>query len=36
MKDNIMSAERIQIFLSKFSEVNEQLDQELEFFLIKK
>ena len=31
-----MSSERIKVFLSKFGEVNEQLDQELEFFLIKK
>ena len=36
MNDNIMSAERISIFNCKFAEVNEQLDQELEFFLIKK
>ena len=36
MSDNIMSAERINIFRIKFAEINEQLDQELEFFLIKK
>jgi hypothetical protein len=36
MNDNIMSAERIGIFRVKFAEINDQLDQELEFFLIKK